>query len=177
MFDGLKFFINYSVIAGLVYSTLFAVLYFVGINPMGPASWLMVFISILLSYKGIKDYRDILLDGEISYGKAFRASITLGFFYASFSSLLIYFFGLTLASDLVEIQKQEVLKGLEMARQFFDKDDVFDEVLAEVDKMTIGRLAWAEFQNKLIGMAIIGLITAAILKKQKPLFDNPSANE
>ncbi|MCC7051245.1 MAG: DUF4199 domain-containing protein [Bacteroidia bacterium] len=177
MTNELKLILNYSVIAGLAQFVVSAFFYFVGINPMGPISWISIFIPITLCYLGVKNYRDEILKGEITYGKAFRVSVSLGFFYASFSAILIYFFGLTIATDLIEIQKQEALKGFEILRQYSNDETLFDKVIEELNKMNIARLAWGDFQNKWLGMVITGLVVAGILKKEKPLFDNYPTNE
>jgi hypothetical protein len=177
MNDNFKSILNNSAAAGLLYSGLTIVFYFLGINPMGAFSWLLVPIQVYMLYKGIKDYRDNFNGGEITYGKAFRTGVTLGFFYASFCGLILYLFGAILAKDLVEIQKAEVLKGLEEAQKFFDNTDFIDKAIEEMDKMSLGSLAWGDFQNKLFGSAFLSLILSAFLKKEKPLFDSPNTNE
>lgn len=177
MNEQFKNLINTSVAAGLLYSCLIALLYFIGLNPMGPFSWMFVFIPVYMIYKGLKDHRDNFNNGELTYGKGFRVGVTLGFFYASFSAILLYLFGVTIATDLLEIQKAEVLKGLEEAQKLFDDTTFIDKAIEEMDKMTFATLAWGDFQNKLFGSAILSLIIAAFLKKEKPLFDTPDSNE
>jgi hypothetical protein len=177
MNDSFKSILNISVAAGLFYSGLYVVFYFLGVNPMGAFSWILVPIPVYMLYKGIKDYRDNFNGGEITYGKAFRTGVSIGFFYASFCGLILYLFGVTVAKDLVEIQKSEVLRGLEEAQKFFDSTDFIDKAIEELEKMTIGSLAWGDFQNKLFGTAVLSLIISAFLKKEKPLFDSPNSNE
>lgn len=172
MSDYYKHTSNAGVIGGLAYFVLFCLLYFMGFNPLGNASWIGFIVFPTMLVYSIKNYRDKYLDGAISFGKAFQTGLTTSFFYASFVGILVYLFGLTIGTDLVQLQIDEAMKGMEYASKYIG-EDMTDTIIEELKKMNIGRLAWGDFQNKFIGGLILSLIIAAFLKKEKPLFDIP----
>ena len=176
MSDYLKYVMNNGVIAGLINLAAQIILYFLGMNPLGTSSWLLAIIIIMLIVKGVKNWRDINGEGYITYGEAFRTGAALSFFYASFAAVMFYLFMISVGTDIMQMQIDEVMKGMEQAEKFMGAE-MTDQIITEMKKMSEGRMCWGDFQNKLLGGVIISLIVAGVLKKNKPFFEEPQNPE
>ena len=88
-----KHFMNYGGVSALISFALFLLLYFLGMNPLGNYSWLGAWVIVVLIYKGIKDFRDQLSEGFISYGKSLSVGMMLVFFYSLLYGLLTFITG------------------------------------------------------------------------------------
>ncbi len=169
-----KHFMNYGGVAAFVSFALFLLIYFLGMNPLGNYSWLGAWVIIVLIYKGIKDFRDQLSEGFISYGKALSVGMMLVFFYSLLYGLLTFISSSLLFPEIVEVHKTEVMTGMEKLRTMLSEEQfesMYDKMEKALEEFTLSNIIIGDFWNKIIGGLIISLIVAGILKKSKPLFE------
>lgn len=166
----LKTAINYGAMSALASFAVFVALYYKGLNPLGPGSWLGAWIPIVFICLGTNFYRSHCLNGFISYGQSFKIgfliSLASGFLFA----LLIYIFVTLIDGNVIEVYKEEMRIGMEEAKFIFSRD-MYEQGLESIEKLTITTIAYNDFFMKVIGGVLVSLITAAIYRKQPAEFE------
>ena len=163
----------YGTFSGISSFLVFIIIYVIGKNPLGMWSWFGFWIPILFIILGIQNYRDKDLGGYIGYGRALGTGVLITLFLSILFSVLSYAFLTFIGTDILEVHKLEMIEGMEKAKQYMG-DTLYERGLEEIDKMTIGKMALGDFQNKLIGGVFVSLFIAAFLRKSKPLFEEPA---
>lgn len=172
----LKTSMQFGAYSGLSSFMFFMILYFVNSNPLGNKGWLGFWIPILFIFLGTKFHRDKVLDNQISYGQAFGLGALIALCASLLYALLVFLFGTVADPSIVDNYKAEAMQGMEEARKYLSSEKLLsamDEAASKIEEMKIGELAQSIFLNGLIGGALVSLISSAILKKKKPLFDEP----
>lgn len=169
----LKSAMTWGLVLGVALVIFSLILYIV--NILKPPFWvslinyLVIIGGIVL---GVKKYRDDDLGGEISYGKAFGFGVLICVFAALISAvytyLLITVIDTEYMSKLMAITEEELLnKGL--------PEEQIDAAMAMSKKFTSPLFITI---SSVIGMGLIGAVFSAIvaifMKKEKPIFDNPT---
>jgi hypothetical protein len=159
---------NYGAILGLALIIYSLILYFAGLT----ASKLLAYLSYLLLIAGIyfatKHYRDKILGGFISYGKAMAAGVLTSLF----ASIILAFFTYVQLRfiDPQIIEKQITLTGEQMVHSGLPEKQV--EMTVQLMKKFMTPLAMALWG--IIGFAFIGtiisVITSAILNNDEGSF-------
>lgn len=163
---------NYGTISGMIAFAYFVVLASADMNPFGNFKFIASLIPIYFIYQGTKKHRDENFEGYIKYGQALSFSLAITFFYATIFAALVYIYGKAIDTDLVDIVKADTMKQIEMLTKVMGEDSkMVDTAIDAIEKTTIGSLAMGEYWNKIIWGLILGLIISAILKKEKPLFE------
>ncbi len=164
--------LNIGALYGISSFVFFLLLYYAGLNPLGPGIWLGVWIPIVFTIWGIKFYRDQECGGFVSYWRAFQTGVMTIMCGALLSALLLYIFGMIGAPDLLDNYKEQMLQGLEetetMMRSMMG-DKVFDMTLENINQTTLATLASSDFFNKSLGGAFLSLVLAAFLKRNPPV--------
>lgn len=177
MKERLKIILNFGTIAGIAYAVIFAVFYFLGMNPLGNIGLVNTAIIIFAIIQATKKTRENYFEGYITYGQALMVGVLTGFVYASFCGIINYMFLNFLFPDVFATHKdlllQEMLPGLETMENLLGAEAT-EKVLEELENMDASSFAFSDFQSKFLSTAIISLITAAFLKKSQPFFDQPS---
>ena len=162
--------VNFGAMSGLSCFAIFVILYKLGINPLGPASWLAVWIPPAFIVIATKRFRDYECGGFISFSMAFRAglltAISGGFLYA----LIVYIFGTLIDPALIDDFKELMLADLEQTESMIRSivgDSVYEQSIEEMKNTTLKSIAMTDFFYKFFGGIIISLITAAILKRNR----------
>jgi hypothetical protein len=168
--------LNYGSLAGIASFAFFLILYLLGYNPLGGLSWLGAWIPIVFIVLGIKKHRDENLDGYISYGQALGQGTMISIVFASFFAILVYLFGTLIDGTIVDAVVQESIEALEKARGFMS-EEMIDMTIEQLEQTTIGNLAMTDFWNKFFGGFIVSLIVSAILKRNKSIFEEETADE
>jgi hypothetical protein len=153
--------------SGLSLFLVFVLLYFAGFNPLGGISWISAWIPLLFIVLATKLIRDQVLGGYITFGVAFRTGIITVFFSSLLFALLIYVFGNMFDSGLVQMYRDEILKGADEARILLS-EKMIDQVIEEAEKVTLTSIAMNDFTAKMTGGIILSLITSAFLMKKQP---------
>ena len=119
---------------------------------------------------GTKSYRDKVLGGTISYGKALAAGVLIAVFAGILSSLFSFILTTWIDPDMVE-------KGFKVMEEKFQNrgmsDDQVEMIMNRVreNASTVKTLIYGILGFAILG-TIISLITAAILKKEEnPLME------
>ena len=158
--------LNIASIGALASFAMFLISSALGYNPLGHVSWFSSWIVIAVVVMGVKKHRDGGLAGIITYGQALSIGLLVTIVYGSMVAILIYMYGSFLNDSLVE---NHILWMRESMSVFFDSfgdayEDKFEELIEQV---TIGSIAFGDFQTKLISGVIISLISATVLKRSE----------
>ena len=160
--------LNYGSLSGLICFAGFAGTFFAGLNPFGDITWLWVWVPVLMIVLSMKAVRDVEPGGPFPYSRALKTGIKTTFFSSLLYCLLLYLLG-TLAPVLMDIYKEEMIKGLEMTQSFFS-ESMLDQMYEEVEKSTIAKLAWSEFMRKMFGGFLISLVAGAVLYRKQTIY-------
>ena len=163
--------VNFGAMSGLSCFAIFILLYKMGINPLGPGSWMAIWIPPLFIFLGTRRFRNVELKGFISFGAAFRASFLTASSGALLYALLIYIFGTLIDPLVLDNFKEMMLTELEQTESMMRSvlgDSIYEKSIEEINNTTFKSMAMNDFFNKTIGGALFGLITAAILKRKSP---------
>jgi hypothetical protein len=158
--------LNYGSMAGVAAFVIFLLIYVAGGNPLGGMSWLAAWVPILFIVLGIKKHRDQNLGGYISYGQALGTGVIISLVFASLYAILVYLFGTLIDDVIVTMTKEESMKGMDAMSQYLS-EEMYDQIIEELEKTSVVTLARGELFNKTFGGIIITLIAAAFLKKSR----------
>ncbi|HKR06345.1 MAG TPA: DUF4199 domain-containing protein [Bacteroidia bacterium] len=161
----LKTAVNFGAMSGLGSFAVFLGLFYKGINPLGNASWLGAWIPVVFICIATKIYRDHFLAGEISYAQAMKIGLTTALAASFLFALLVYIFTTLIDDNVISMYKNEFLQGMEETKFMFS-DEMYDQTIANMDKVTIINIAFTDFLAKMFGALLVTLITAAFYRKQ-----------
>jgi hypothetical protein len=165
----LKTALNYGALSGLLSFAFFLILYWSGLNPLGPASWMGVWIPVLMMVLSTRHYRQYENGGFLAYWQGFRT----GFFTAASSAFvfgaLVWLFVTVIDGEVLELYKQESLQAFELTEGMMKSmvgDSAFEQSIENINNMEIGDLVSADVFNKILGGLLTAFITAAFLKRE-----------
>ena len=161
--------VNFGAISGLFCFVIFILLYKTGINPLGPGSWLAIWVPPLFIFLATKRFRNEELNGFISFGAGFRTGFLTASSGALLYALLIYIFGTIIDPSVLDNFKEIMLVELEQTESMMRSvlgDSIYEKSIEEINNTTFKSMAMNDFFNKCISGAIFSLITAAILKRK-----------
>lgn len=156
--------LNYGAMSGLTSFLIFLALYYKGMNPLGPASWLGAWIPIVFICLSTKYYRDRILGGFISYWQGFRTGMLTAICGSFLFALFIYSFTKIFDGTIVEAFKSDALRGMEDAKYIFS-DEMYDQGIESIEKINMGNIATNDFFTKILGGLLISFITAAFYRR------------
>src|SRR4051812_4344691 len=105
--------LNYGAMSALACFAMFVLMYWLGKNPLGPASWLAVWIPPTFIIFSIRHFRDHIRGGFISYGDAFFTGFLTAASCALLYGLMIYIFCTVVDSSILDALKESSLAELE----------------------------------------------------------------
>lgn len=161
--------LNYGAISGISSFAFFVILYILGASPLGPASWLGAWIPVLFMIMATRQYRDHENGGFISYWTAYRAGFLTAACGAFLFALLLYVFGKVIVPDFLSDYLAESLEAIEQSRKLTEDmfgENIYDEAVRNLEKMTLSRVAAQEFFSKSFGGLLVAFLTAAVLQKK-----------
>ncbi|MFI5220132.1 MAG: DUF4199 domain-containing protein [Bacteroidia bacterium] len=156
--------LNFGAMSGISSFGLFLILYVKGINPLGPSSWLGAWIPVVFICIATRYYRDRILGGFITYWQGFRTGMLTAICGSFLFALFIYSFAKIYGTDIVELFKNDAIQGMEDAKYILG-DDLYDQGMESLEKITIGTMASNDFFTKMLGAVLVCLITAAAYRK------------
>lgn len=162
---------NYGAMAALSCFAMFMLIYLMGINPLGPASWMAVWIPPLFIYLSIRYYRNELSGGYVKFADAFRAGMLTSFGCALLYALMVYIFGKIADPGLMDSFRETMLQNLETTETEMRNmlgDTMYERSVEEMKNMTLANQAFSDFLYKIISGTVFSLIFAAIMKKKSP---------
>jgi hypothetical protein len=161
--------VNFGAMYGLACFAMFLLIYWAGKNPLGPASWLAVWIPPLFIVLSIRYYRNNILGGTITFGEALRAGLITVLSGAMLYSLFVVIFGKLIDPEMIDSLKEQLLTELETMEAMVKNmmgDAMYENSIEEIKGMTLGRQAFSEFLNKSLSGLVYSLIAAAALKRK-----------
>jgi hypothetical protein len=163
--------IKSSMFNGLIMGVLFSTNFLFSVSKNSVLQFLTNFIIILILvviYKMTLRYRDVDCEGEIKYGKAFSFILLTFFFAAIISSIVKYiYFEFFNPNYLVELTG-ETMKVIEAMKIKVPEKSM--EIMEKTLKPASFALQYI-WVNTLAG-ALVGLIMALFIKKEKSIFSN-----
>lgn len=171
--NNLKIPLNFGTIAGIAVFTVALINYLIGFNPFGNASWLAVWIPFLFIYLTIKNIRDKELEGFITYGQAFKVAMLMVLIYATLGNMLNFIFFNFVAPHVFDEFMAQTLEEMEKMESFLG-EEVYEQMVEEFEKTTLSSFVFSNALNQIIGGAILSLIYAAFMKKNRNIFETPS---
>ena len=164
--------INYGLYLGIILALCTIIPYAIDLN-LFTEFWLLIVILLSIIISGILSIRKVkqLFGGYISFKEAFTSyfiTVAIGLLISSLTYFLIFsIIDTEAANQLTEIR---IENQAEMMQKFGAPEDSIAEAIEKMesdDQFSIGNqiLGYCIF---LIGMSVIGLIVAAIMKKTNP---------
>ncbi len=173
-----RYAVQFGGMMGVINFILFLLLYIMGFNPLGNASWLGAWIPVLVICISTKSYRENELEGFITYWQAYRTGFLTAVAGGLLSALLIFIFCTIYDNSIVEDFKNQTLTQMEMVETQMKSmlgSNMYEQTIQSYESITTQTVASGEFFNKVLCGIFVSLITAAVYKRDKPFF-NPPAN-
>jgi len=157
----------YGAIIGFVF---YLMLLFSGNSPWGTSSWMGCWIPGMAAFFGAKVIRDNENEGFITFGKVFIASMLIIIAQAFIFEILAFIFNGVVSTNSVDQFKAELLINAEQTRELLG-DEFYYKMEEEMEKVTLSSLVLSDLLYKVIGGALVSLVIASIVKKNKPIFE------
>lgn len=171
----LQFTLTYGVILGIVSIIFSLIMYIAGYIPYSGKRMLLtglisLAIIIIFVSRGMKTYRDKMLDGNISYGQAFL----VGFLIVFFSSILAGIYGLIFNTIIDPDYMNRVMEATknwtyDMMNNMGAPDANIEETMDKIEKQQANATPVKQFFQGILMSTIFGtiisLIVAAFTKK------------
>lgn len=158
--------INFGIITGVVMILFSLILYLVDMHLNRTVSWIGYLFLIGGIIWGTIDYRQKVLGGFMSYGKAFSASFMIVLFAAILGLIYSFLFFQVIApevvQEIVDMSREEAIKrSPELTEEQIDQAMQVSSFFMTPIMLTV----WGFISQVLIG-AILSLITSIFLKKE-----------
>lgn len=170
----LKTALNYGALSGIGSFVVFLILYWMNMNPLGPASWMGAWVPVLFMVLATRHYRNYENGGFLRYWQGFR----IGFLTASAGAVLFgsltWLFVTLFDAEVLERYKQESLQALELTEGIMKSmvgESAFEQSVESITNLEIGDVVSSDIFNKMLGGILSGFITAAFLRRE-PNFQN-----
>ncbi|MCX2742193.1 DUF4199 domain-containing protein [Pontibacter anaerobius] len=159
--------IRYGVLSGLICFALVALLYFIGYNPfgdMGRISYLPIPIFIFLALRNYKKY----IDTELNFGRGLRVGLTVAFYSALSSAMLVFVFIYLVGPDILQNHIAEMQALLEETREQQIQlmgEESYRNVYNALNSLTPSTQAADFFLWRMIVGSIFALVAAVFFRK------------
>lgn len=165
----MKPYLKFGLISGIVGIFITLLVYIMGLDksPSGQyIGWINIPVTIILMVMCIKECRETLYNGFISFGQAFKNLFLMMLVSSVISGIFMFFYVSVINPSLIDyIKEQQILemekKGMEQAA--IDQAMSFSEKFISPGMVTF----WTIAGGLLLG-SLIALIIAAIMKKNDP---------
>jgi ACR3 family arsenite efflux pump ArsB len=165
----MKPYLKFGLISGIVGIFITLLVYIMGLDksPSGQyIGWINIPVTIILMVMCIKECRETLYNGFISFGQAFKNLFLMMLVSSVISGIFMFFYVSVINPSLIDyIKEQQILemekKGMEQAA--IDQAMSFSEKFISPGMMTF----WTIAGGLLLG-SLIALIVSAIMKKNDP---------
>jgi heme exporter protein D len=159
--------IRYGVLCSLACFALVLVLYFMGYNPfgeMGRLTYLPIPVFIFLAIR----YFKLFNEGNISFGKGFRVGLSVAFYTALATAMLVLVFIYLVGPEVMQNHIQEMKVLLEQTREEQVRllgERLYEEGYNALDSITPSMLAADDFVRRMFVGGIFSLIAAVFFRK------------
>ncbi|WP_162052811.1 DUF4199 domain-containing protein [Pontibacter pamirensis] len=159
--------IRYGVLCSLACFLLVVVLYFMGYNPFGGAgrlTYLPIPVFIFLAIR----YFKLFNDGNMSFGKGFRVGLSVAFYTAMTTAMLIFLFIYLVGPEVIQTHVAEMRALLEETREEQVRmlgESLYEEGYKALDSLTPSMLAADDFVRRMFVGGLFSLIAAVFFRK------------
>ena len=163
----------YGALIGVVF---FYLLLFSGNSPWGSSSWMGSWIPGVSAYFAVKTYIYYSEKDTIKFSELFRTSFVSIFYQALFYNLLTVISSLLIQTNAIEIYKEELIQNAEQMKAMLS-EQMYNQLLVELQNLTHSTLAFWDFIYKLIGGTLVSLILASIFRPRSSINRAKQAHE
>lgn len=170
----LKTVLNFGALSGLGSFLVFLILYWLGYNPLGVASWAGAWVPVLFMVLASAYYRGNENGGYLYYWQGFR----LGFLTACASALvyggLSWAFVTMIDNSILDTFKQQSLEAMEMTEGMMKSmmgESAFEQSVETINNMKMEEVASSDILNKMLGGLLTAFITAAFMRREPHFTD------
>lgn len=169
----LKTAMNYGAISGIVTFLFLMIFFAMGVNPLGPGSWICSWVPIVFIVKATIYYRDHENNGSLNYVTGLQIGFMTEFFAGLLLTLLLYLVGKVgfpnmfsdyIADSLAKIQREDVRK---LTEQIIG-EETYEKSVESMQNLTFTAFLYSEFLWKTFGGFLVSLFTALIFKHKAP---------
>ncbi len=159
--------VRYGVLCGLACFVIVLVLYFVGVNPFGDLGRISFIPIPAFVFLAIRYYKKFY-EGELKFGKGFRIGMSVSFYAAVCTSMLILILIYLAGQSLLQRHITETLALLEQTRE--EQIQVLGVEMYEmgykaVRSITPIMLAVDDFLRRLFAGVVLSLVAAVFFRK------------
>jgi len=165
----LKTALNFGALSGLGSFSVFLILYWLGFNPLGAASWMGAWVPILLMILSCRHYRNVENGGFLFYWPAFRLSFLTACAGALIYGALTWAFVTIIDSSILDSFKQQSLEALELTEGMMKSmmgEAAFEQSVESINNMNMGDVASSDVFNKMLGGLLSAFIIAAFMRRE-----------
>lgn len=159
--------IRYGVLCSLACFALVLVIYLMGYNPFGDIGRLTYLPIPAFIFLAIRYYK-LFHEGEIGFGKGFRVGLSVAFYTALTTAMLVFLFIYLAGPEVVQNHVNEMKALLEETREEQVKvlgEKMYDEGMRALSMITPGMLAADDFIRRIFVGGVFALIAAVFFRK------------
>lgn len=165
----LKTALNFGALSGLGSFSVFLVLYWLGFNPLGPSSWMGVWVPLLFMILASRHYRNVENSGFLFYWQGFRLAFLTACAGAMIYGALSWAFVTIIDASILDTFKQQSLEALELTEgmmKSFMGETAFEQSVESINNMNMGDVASSDVFNKMLGGLLSAFIIAAFMRRE-----------
>lgn len=169
----LNYSLKWGVILGIIMVIYSLLLYILDLSLNRALGWVAYAILLVAVFLAVKNYRDKLNGGFLSFGNAFSIGLLIFIFSGIISAIFSFIMFKYLAPELID--KITVMQEEKLLSRGIPEDMVEAQMGMAKKFMSPGMMSIMSVVSSLVGGSIISLIVAAILKKANNPFNQPAA--
>ncbi len=165
----MKPYLKFGLLSAVIGIFITLLVYLMGLDksPSGQyIGWINIPVTILLMVMCVKECRDMLYNGFISFGQAFKNLFLMLLISTGVSGVFMYFYTSQINPSIIEYVKEQQV--LEMEKKGMDQASI-DQAMAMSEKFIspVMMTVWTIVGGLFLGI-VIALIISAIMKKNDP---------
>ncbi|MFN8153262.1 MAG: DUF4199 domain-containing protein [Bacteroidia bacterium] len=160
--------LNYGALSGLGSFIVFLALYFMGINPLGPASWAGAWVPVVFMVLSSRHYKYVENGGFLFYWQGFRIGLLTACSGALVYGVLSWAFVKIADPGILDAFKQQSLEALEMTEGIMKSmmgEAAYMQSIESINNMHMEDVAASDVFYKMFGGLLTAFITAAFMRR------------
>ncbi|PRY12633.1 uncharacterized protein DUF4199 [Pontibacter ummariensis] len=159
--------VRYGVLCGIACFVLVLALYFIDMNPFGDIgriTYLPIPVFIFLAIR----YFKLFNEGDLSFGKGFRVGLSVAFYTALCTGMLVFLFILLAGPQVIQNHVAEMKALLDETREEQVKvigEAFFEQGYKALDSITPSMLAADDFVRRVVVGGVFALVAAVFFRK------------
>ncbi|MBL7929472.1 MAG: DUF4199 domain-containing protein [Bacteroidia bacterium] len=165
----MKPYLKFGLLSAVIGIFITLLVYILGLDksPTGQyLGWINIPVTIILMVMCVKESRESLYNGFISFGQAFKNLFLMLVVSTGISGVFMYFYSSVINPSLIDYIKEQ--QALEMEKKGMDQAAI-DQAMAMSEKFVspVMMTVWTIIGGLFLGV-VIALIISAIMKKNDP---------